>query len=168
MQSGHTSCGLPPEVNMDYIAGVKVRKLQMLADDRGWLMEMLRADWEEFEKFGQTYVTACYPGVVKAWHYHKLQSDHFVCVGGMAKVALYDPREDSPTRGRVNVFVMGALNPILVKIPSMVYHGFTAVGTETAVMVNIPTQLYNYGQPDEYRIPYDDPAIPYSWAVKSG
>jgi dTDP-4-dehydrorhamnose 3,5-epimerase len=51
---------------MDYIHGVKVRKLNLIADERGWLMEMLRSDWEEFESFGQTYVTACYPGVVKA------------------------------------------------------------------------------------------------------
>jgi dTDP-4-dehydrorhamnose 3,5-epimerase len=65
---------------MEYISGVKVRKLRLIADDRGWLMEMLRSDWEEFERFGQTYVTACYPGVVKAWHYHKNQTDHFICV----------------------------------------------------------------------------------------
>lgn len=153
---------------MDLISGVRVRKLRLLADERGWLMEMLRSDWEEYQEFGQTYVTACYPGVVKAWHYHKLQSDHFICVAGMAKVALYDPREGSPTRGRINEFVMGPLNPILVKIPEMVYHGFTTVGPETAIVVNVPTRLYNYDKPDEYRVPYNDPAIPYNWAVKSG
>jgi dTDP-4-dehydrorhamnose 3,5-epimerase len=153
---------------MDYISGVKVRKLRLVPDDRGWLMEMLRSDWEEFERFGQTYVTACYPGVVKAWHYHKHQTDHFICVSGMAKVALYDPRENSPTKGMVNEFFMGTLNPILVKIPNMVYHGFTAVGTEMTTIVNVPTELYKYDQPDEYRIPYNDPGIPYTWGVKSG
>jgi dTDP-4-dehydrorhamnose 3,5-epimerase len=153
---------------MDYIHGVKVRNLRLVADDRGWLMEMLRSDWEEFEKFGQTYVTACYPGVVKAWHYHKHQTDHFICVSGMAKVVLYDARDDSPTKGRINEFIMGGLNPILVKIPNLVYHGFTAVGGQTAIIVNVPTELYDYEKPDEYRIPYDDPSIPYSWEVKSG
>jgi dTDP-4-dehydrorhamnose 3,5-epimerase len=153
---------------MDYISGVKTRKLRLLPDERGWLMEMLRSDWEEFEKFGQTYVTACYPGVVKAWHYHRIQTDHFICVGGMAKVALYDARDDSPTKGTVNEFVMGNLNPILLKIPKLVYHGFTAVGGEPALMVNIPTELYRYDKPDEYRIPYDDPSIPYTWEVKMG
>jgi dTDP-4-dehydrorhamnose 3,5-epimerase len=153
---------------MDYIHGVKVRKLRLAADDRGWLMEMLRSDWEEFERFGQTYVTACYPGVVKAWHYHKHQTDHFICVSGMAKVALYDARDDSPTKGRINEFIMGTLNPILVKIPSMVYHGFTAAGTEMTIIVNVPTELYNYEKPDEHRLPYNDPSIPYSWEVKSG
>ena len=153
---------------MDYISGVKVRKLRLIPDERGWLMEMLRSDWEEFEKFGQTYVTACYPGVVKAWHYHKQQTDHFICISGMAKVALYDPRDGSPTKGMVNEFFMGTLNPILVKIPNLVYHGFTAAGGETAIIVNVPTQIYNYEKPDEFRVPYDDPSIPYRWDVRSG
>ena len=153
---------------MDYISGVKTRRLKLIPDDRGWLMEMLRSDWEEFEKFGQTYVTACYPGVVKAWHYHKHQTDHFICVSGMAKVALYDPRDNSPTKGMVNEFFMGTLNPILVKIPNMVYHGFTAIGNEMTIVVNVPTKLYKYDKPDEYRVPYDDPSIPYKWEVKMG
>ena len=153
---------------MDYISGVKTRRLKLIPDDRGWLMEMLRSDWEEFEKFGQTYVTACYPGVVKAWHYHKHQTDHFICVSGMAKVALYDPRDSSPTKGMVNEFFMGTLNPILVKIPNMVYHGFTAIGNEMTIVVNVPTKLYKYDKPDEYRVPYDDPSIPYKWEVKMG
>ena len=41
----------------------------MIADERGWLMELLRNDEEMFLKFGQVYVTAAYPGVVKAWHF---------------------------------------------------------------------------------------------------
>jgi hypothetical protein len=75
------------------IEGVKVEDLRVLPDDRGYLMEMFRSDSPDFEKFGQVYMTVVYPGVVKAWHYHKKQIDKFVCVAGMAKVALYDPRE---------------------------------------------------------------------------
>jgi len=153
---------------MEYISGVKVRRLRLIPDDRGWLMELLRTDWEEFEKFGQAYVTTSYPGVIKAWHYHKLQTDHFTCVSGLAKLALYDPRDDSPTKGMVNEFYLGTLNPILVKIPRNVYHGFTAAGNEMAIIVNFPTHLYNYEKPDEYRLPYDDPSIPYKWEVKMG
>ncbi|NPV81820.1 MAG: dTDP-4-dehydrorhamnose 3,5-epimerase family protein, partial [Firmicutes bacterium] len=100
--------------------------------------------------------------------YHKKQWDHFVCVAGMAKVVLYDQREDSPTRGKVNEFHMGRLNPILVKIPPHVYHGFTAEGPETALIVNFPTELYNYAEPDEFRLAYNDPSIPYSWEIRHG
>ena len=153
---------------MDYIDGVKVQKLRLIPDDRGWLMELFRRDWDVFEKFGQAYVTTCYPGAVKAWHYHTRQSDHFTCAHGVTKLALYDAREDSPTKGKVNEFYMGTLNPILVKIPNLVYHGFTAVGGEMAMIINFPTELYNYEEPDEYRVPYNDPSIPYTWEVKMG
>jgi dTDP-4-dehydrorhamnose 3,5-epimerase len=142
---------------MEYIDGVKVRKLRLIPDERGWLMELLRRDWEEFEKFGQAYITTCHPGVVKAWHYHKGQTDHFACIS---------PRDDSPTKGLVNEFYLGTLNPILVKIPRLVYHGFTAVGTEMAMIVNFPTALFNYEEPDELRVPHDDPSVPYKWGVK--
>jgi dTDP-4-dehydrorhamnose 3,5-epimerase len=153
---------------VDLIDGVKVRRLRLIPDDRGWLMELLRSDWEEYEKFGQAYTTTCYPGIIKAWHYHKLQTDHFACLSGLAKVALYDPREDSPTKGMVNEFYMGITNPILLKIPRLVYHGFTATGNEMAMIVNLPTELFNYERPDEYRVPYDDPSVPYQWEVRMG
>lgn len=148
------------------IEGVKVRRLRFIPDERGFLMEILRSDWEEYEKFGQVYVTAAYPGVVKAWHYHKLQTDHFVCLHGMAKVVLYDRRNDSPTYGEVNEFFIGELNPCLIKIPPSVVHGFKGVSQDVALIVNVPTELYNYDDPDEHRLPYDTDEIPYEWALK--
>jgi len=150
------------------IHGVTVRKLRVIPDERGYLMEMLRSDWDEFQRFGQVYVTAVYSGVVKAWHYHKVQTDHFICVQGMAKVALYDGREDSPTYSEVNEFFMGHLNPILLKIPPGVIHGFKGIGEGTTLIVNVPTELYNYEDPDEYRLPPHTDEIPYDWARKDG
>jgi dTDP-4-dehydrorhamnose 3,5-epimerase len=140
----------------------------VIPDERGFLMEMLRSDDEIFEKFGQVYVTACYPGVIKGWHYHRKQTDHFTVVKGMAKVVLYDGREDSPTHGEINEFFMGDMNQILLKIPSLVMHGFKAIGTEPAYVINCPTEVYNYEQPDEYRLPYDTTEVPYDWGIKMG
>jgi len=150
------------------IDGVKVKDLKVLPDERGLLMEMWRSDDPDFEKFGQVYVTMVYPGVVKAWHYHKKQTDHFVCVGGMAKVVLHDTREGSATFGETNEFVIGWQRQRLIAIPPNVYHGFAAVGTEPAYIVNIPTELFDYDDPDEYRLPFDDPSIGYDWTVKNG
>jgi len=154
---------------MELISGVKTKKLKLIPDERGWLMEILRSDdGEFFEKFGQVYVTACYPNVYKAWHYHKLQDDHFCCIKGMAKVVLYDNREGSPTKGKINEFHMGELNPSLLRIPKMVLHGFTAEGHEPAFILNVPTEVYKYDKPDEHRMPYDSPDIPYDWKLKHG
>jgi dTDP-4-dehydrorhamnose 3,5-epimerase len=150
------------------IEGVKVKELKVIPDDRGSLMEMFRSDDPDFQKFGQVYMTMVYPGVVKAWHYHKKQTDHFVCVSGMAKVALYDDREGSPTRGETNTFVIGWQRQRMVIIPPGVYHGFTPAGPDPAHIVNIPTELFDYDEPDEFRKPANDPEIGYVWDVKNG
>ena len=75
-----------------------------------------------------------------------------VVVKGMAKVALYDRREDSPTRELVNEFFIGEDNPMLIRIPAMVLHGFKACGSEPAYVVNTVTQPYNHEEPDEFCI----------------
>lgn len=148
------------------IEGVRIRRLKPIPDERGYLMEIFRSDWEEFEKFGQVYVAAAYPGAVKAWHYHRLQTDHFICLQGMAKVVLYDGREDSSTYRQIEEFFIGHLNPLLIKIPPLVMHGFKGLGPGMTLIVNVPTELYNYQEPDEYRLPPDTDQIPYDWARK--
>jgi len=153
---------------MDLIDGVKIKKLKIIPDERGRVMEMLRSDDELFEKFGQIYMTTNYPGVVKAWHFHKLQKDNVVCVKGMLKLVLFDPREGSTTKGKVNEFFIGDYNPTLIQIPEEVYHGWKNIGETECLVVSAPTMPYNYEQPDEYRKPFNDSEIPYNWDIKMG
>ncbi len=150
------------------INGVHTKQLKRIPDERGRLMEILRRDDEMFTQFGQVYMTTTYPQVVKAWHYHKEQDDHIVCVKGMLKLVLYDGRETSPTYGEVNEFFIGDYNPLLVKVPKMVYHGWKCVSEEEAIVINIPTEPYNPGSPDEYRLDPHKNDIPYSWERKDG
>jgi dTDP-4-dehydrorhamnose 3,5-epimerase len=150
------------------IDGVKIKDLRVIPDERGFLMEVLRNDDPLFEQFGQVYVTTAYPGVVKGWHYHKVQTDHMTVVRGMAKIVLADMREDSPTKGEISEYFVGERNPILIKIPPGVCHGMKAIGVEPAYMLNVPTHAYNYERPDEYRIPPDGDEIPYDWGRKDG
>ncbi|MBW2039391.1 MAG: dTDP-4-dehydrorhamnose 3,5-epimerase family protein [Deltaproteobacteria bacterium] len=150
------------------IAGVKVERLKVIPDERGRLMEILRSDDEIFNKFGQVYMTTTYPNVVKAWHYHKIQTDNVAVVKGMLKLVLYDQREGSPTKGEINEFFIGEHNPILVQIPKEVYHGWMCISETEAIVINIPTEVYNREEPDEHRIHPHDNDIPYEWARKDG
>jgi dTDP-4-dehydrorhamnose 3,5-epimerase len=150
------------------IDGVRTKPLQAHCDERGRLMEILRADDAIFARFGQAYVTTAYPGVVKAWHYHKKQADHFTCLHGMVKLVLYDPRKGSRTKGRINEFFIGPHNPLLVRIPPGVYHGFKAIDVGESIMLNIPTEPYRAAAPDEYRLPAHTKRIPYDWGRKDG
>jgi dTDP-4-dehydrorhamnose 3,5-epimerase len=131
-------------------------------------MELLRCDDAIFGKFGQAYVALNYPGVVRAWHYHKKQDDHFAVVKGMVKVALYDAREGSPTQGQVDEFFLGEQNNILLRIPVGVMHGYKTVGAEPSLLINFPSEPYDPQEPDEYRLPWDTDQIPYDWAIKMG
>lgn len=105
------------------IDGIRTKQLKLIPDERGRLMEMLRCDEELFTQFGQVYMTTTYPQVIKAWHYHKLQTDNVVVVRGMLKLVCYDAREDSPSKGELNEFFIGEQNNTLVQIPPGVYHG---------------------------------------------
>jgi dTDP-4-dehydrorhamnose 3,5-epimerase len=150
------------------IDGVKVKKLKVIADERGRLMEILRNDDDVFKAFGQIYMTTAYPGVVKGWHYHKKQYDNMTVLQGMMKIVLYDARTGSKTHGEVNEFFAGEHNPILIHIPPFVYHGFKCISHEEALVVNTPTEVYRYDEPDEFRVhPYDND-IPYDWTRKDG
>ena len=148
------------------IEGVKVKKLTPHADERGCLTEILRSDEEMFERFGQIYASLNYPGVIRAWHYHKKQDDLWACVKGMIKAVLYDIRDDSPTKGEVQEVFLGEQNPVLLRIPVGVAHGYKTIGVEPSLLINLPTDTYNPAEPDEYRLPYDTSEIPYDWDIK--
>jgi len=150
------------------IHGVEIKELRVINDERGYLMECLRNDDVIYNQFGQVYISAVYKNAVKAWHYHKNQTDIVVCVSGMIKLALCDNRQNSVTNGEVNEFFIGDKNPILVKIPNGVYHGWKGIATPISVVMNCPDKVYDYDNPDEFRTdPYDND-IPYDWRRKDG
>jgi dTDP-4-dehydrorhamnose 3,5-epimerase len=150
------------------IDGVQARRAKVMPDERGRLGEIFRADDPWFEKFGQVYFTTTYPGVVKAWHYHKKQTDNFYVIKGTVKIALYDQRKDSPTCGTVNQLYLSEHCPGLLRIPPGVLHGWMAVGKKEAYIVNIASEPYNYKQPDEFRTHPHENDIPYDWTRKDG
>jgi dTDP-4-dehydrorhamnose 3,5-epimerase len=147
------------------IKDIVTKPLKQNTDERGWLTEILRSDWEHFQKFGQAYITAAYPHVVKAWHMHKKQTDNMACIKGMIKLVLYDNRGKSKTKDEVNEFIIGERNLLLVQIPPEIWHGFKTISEEYALVLNLPTELYNYNKPDEYRLPPNTDKIPYDWKL---
>jgi dTDP-4-dehydrorhamnose 3,5-epimerase len=149
----------------DEIEGVWVKDLKVIPDERGRLMEILRHDDQGFERFGQVYLSTTYPGVVKGWHLHRIQDDFFVCVRGMVKLVIYDAREDSKSQGMVKEYFIGDHNPQLVKVPAGTYHGWKCISSEESLVINIPSEPYNYDAPDEERAAWDSPDIPYTWDI---
>lgn len=148
------------------IAGVRVKRLTVHADDRGTLVEVLRDDDPLFATIRQTTYTEAYPGVIKAFHLHRRQTDIWFFAAGMAQVVLHDLREESPTRGETDVFYMGERNPMVLAIPAGVAHGYRVLGTRPACLFYHTTEHYDPAAPDEERLPYDDPRIGFDWRTR--
>jgi dTDP-4-dehydrorhamnose 3,5-epimerase len=148
------------------IQGVAIKQLVVHTDDRGMLMEVLRADDPFFEDVKQTTYTEAFPGVIKAFHWHKRQKDIWFFASGTAQVVLYDLRQDSTTAGQTQVLYMGSRNPLLLCIPEGVAHGYRVLGNEPAALFYHTTEIYDPSDPDELRIPHDDPRIGFDWRTK--
>jgi len=154
------------------IDGVKIKFLKVFKDipdtnnpdeKPGYLMEVLRSDENLLQKFGQTTFTVAYPGTIKAFHWHKKQDDLWFIAEGKAQIVLHDLREASPTFGETQVVMAEGETPQLILIPIGVAHGYKVLGEKPALLFYHTTEPYNAKEPDEERIPYDDPVIGFDW-----
>ncbi len=149
------------------IEGVKVKSLRVNLDERGYLMEILRSDDDFFSEFGQCYITTVFPSVVKAWHMHRNQEDNICALKGNIKLVLYDSREHSKSMGELNELFIGERSPAIVKVPPLVYHGFTSLENESAMVLNLPSEPYDHDEPDEERLPWNTSEIGYEWTIQN-
>lgn len=150
--------------NQSTIKGVAFVALVPNVDDRGYLIEILRATDLHFTTFGQVYIVGNLArGVIRAFHKHQVLWDWFFISYGAAKFVLVDDRQDSPTYGQMNIFVTSARNPALLAIPPGVFHGWMSLEDDTQ-LISIASDVYNRGHPDEVRISPD--SFGDVWTVK--
>ena len=150
--------------SQDLIAGVSIEPFPLWPDDRGYFLEVARMGQglvASFPATSQVSVAMNYPGVIKAFHYHRLQTDYWVAAAGLLQVALVDMRVNSSTYGAKNTLYIGALRPWQVLIPPGVAHGYKVIGDQAAMLVYITDRTYSPA--DEGRIPYNEPGIGYDW-----
>lgn len=147
---------------MPGIEGVVVKELVTFPDERGYFRELIRVTDPFFEEgFAQLSHSLLHPGTAKAWHIHKSQVDWWYVPIGVLKVALYDMRDDSPSKGVLQELYMGGEHgQKVLKIPPGVAHGCKAIGGTTH-LIYVTSGVYN--KEEEGRIPHDDPGIGYDW-----
>lgn len=131
-------------------------------------MEILRDDENLLEKFGQASFTITYPGIIKAFHWHEKQDDLWFVIKGNIQIVLYDLRESSTTYKETQVIYAGELyQQKLILIPKGVAHGYKVLGQKQAELIYFTTESYSPNNPDEKRIPFDDPKIGFDWTTKN-
>ncbi len=152
----------------DLIADVELKPFPVWPDDRGYFLEVARLGQGLVSKFrmDSTQISTAlnYPGIIKAFHYHKHQTDYWVPAAGLLQVALVDLRSGSRTYGAKNTLYVGALRPWQVLIPPGVAHGYKVIGEQPSVLVYVTNRIYDPA--DEGRIPYNDTTIAYDWELQ--
>ncbi len=143
------------------IAGVRLNRLSRNRDSRGDLTVLMSGRYDPSLVAPHVYLVTAAAGSVRAWVYHRFQSDRLAYTMGTFRVVLYDLRDDSPTKGVLNVLDVGAANPVMLTIPPFVVHGVQNRGAEAAQFINMPTRAYDPAAPDKSRLPVGHPGIPY-------
>jgi dTDP-4-dehydrorhamnose 3,5-epimerase len=124
-------------------------------------MHMLRCDDPHFERFGEIYFSVVRPGVVKGWHLHRRMTLNYAVPVGRVRLVLFDDRERSPTRGKLEEILLGGEDYRLVRIPPGIWNGVLGLGGTPSVIANCATEPHD---PDEImRRPAADARIPYAW-----
>jgi dTDP-4-dehydrorhamnose 3,5-epimerase len=151
-------------VRRDLIDGVRTREVRHIVTGNGITTELYRPDWGVVDgELRHMIHVSLRGGVVTAWHQHRRQTDHIFVLSGSLRIVLFDPREDSPTVGQVDVLNLAHVRPTLIVIPPGIWHGIQNLEPSTSTFVNFFDRPYDYGDPDEYRVPVDSPEIPYSF-----
>jgi dTDP-4-dehydrorhamnose 3,5-epimerase len=149
------------------IEGVKIKPIKRFSDDRGFFSEVIKFGEETFAQVKQTSYTETYPGVIKAFHWHKKQSDVWFPVKGNMQIVLHDMREDSVTFNETQVIYAGENNPTLILIPPFVAHGYRVLGSQPASLFYHTSEAYDPKNPDEERIAWNDPKINFNWETEN-
>lgn len=146
------------------IDGVLITPLQQIPDERGKIMHMLRSDAQHFKGFGEIYFSCVYPGAIKGWHIHQEMVLNYAVPHGHIKFVLYDDRDQSPSRGKLQEIFLGPDNYCLVTVPPRVWNGFKGLGHEMAIVANCASTPHRADEID--RLDPFDPKIPYDWGIK--
>lgn len=146
------------------IEGVKIKELTVYGDYRGDFREILKDDEGLMSDIRQISLSRTKPGIIKAFHWHKYQDDIFYVSKGDIKVVLYDKRNNSKTEGTTQVLDMGeSYSPTALFIPRGVLHGYKVMGEKEAEVIYIMNNTYDPKNPDEERVPHDDPEVKFNW-----
>ena len=148
------------------IDGVVIKELVTHADERGFFRELIRVTDDFFkEGFGQLSHSLVYPGVIKAWHAHKIQGQWNYIAGGLIRVALYDFRPNSSSYRKTMEFLAGENQSAHVYyFPPGVLHGYKCISGPMHI-IYVTSGVYDLA--DEIRIPQDEMSIGYDWIKES-
>jgi UDP-2-acetamido-2,6-beta-L-arabino-hexul-4-ose reductase len=133
--------------------GLRIDRLEVKRDERGWLTEVLRSgNLPGHTRMSQLFVTVGNPGKTKGKHYHTRKTEWFSVITGNANLYLRDLRTDEE-----KIVPMGEDNMVTVTIPPHVAHAIACEGEVPFYLIVVASEDFNSKDSDTYS--FDFPGI---------
>jgi len=124
---------------------IKVKKLEVKKDHRGWLAEIVEGKDVGIKDFGLILVTTAKPGQTKGGHYHKRKTEWYCVLRGKGLLTLVDNKSNEKTEMEV-----GEGNMVLVKIAPLITHAIKNIGTDELYLLSYIDEAFDKADPDTY------------------
>lgn len=124
---------------------LKIKKLAVKKDDRGWLAEILRTEDVDGKKFGQILITTAHPGKIKGGHYHLRKREWYCLIKGRGLLILENRKS-----GERRELEIDDKNMVLVEIPKGVLHSIKNIGQDVMFLLAYTDEPFNPSDPDTY------------------
>ena len=118
----------------------RVRSPVKHTDDRGWLVETVRAG-----SGGQCFVSTTKPGITRGNHFHRRKVERFFVLQGKADIKLRKLFTDE-----VINYTLDGSQPSYVDIPTLHTHSITNVGTEELITLFWSDEFFDPDNSDTY------------------
>lgn len=125
--------------NTNNIIGVEIIKKDVIADDRGKILHMLKSNDKNFKKFGEIYFSEIKKGQIKGWNLHKRYMCHLAVISGSVTFNFIDSRKNSKTFLRKEKITLSKKNYAVLLVPPKIWFNFT-----TRNKVSLVANTLNY------------------------
>lgn len=126
---------------------IQIKNLKSFFDADGELFETLRSDDPFYGgNFGQNLISIVKPGVIKGLHLHHNQVEYTTCIKGNILYVAIEENQNSPPN--IEKFVIGESSRLLIKTPPGIWHGYTPLNNQEAVILYTMNKPYDPKDPD--------------------
>jgi dTDP-4-dehydrorhamnose 3,5-epimerase len=144
------------------IDGIKIVPLAQISDERGSVLHMIRKEEGLLCEVGEIYFSEVLPWKIKAWKRHKKMTQNFAVPFGLIKLAFYDDRVHSKSKGKIETLVLGRPdNYSLVQVPPLLWYGFQGIGSTPSILANCADMVHDPKESESQD--YTNSDFPFLW-----
>ena len=124
---------------------VRIKKLDIKRDERGWLSEILRSEETGNHPFGQILITTAKQGYTKGNHYHTRKTEWYCVIKGKARLVIRNIKKEKRQE-----ITLDANSLCVVTIPPYHAHAITNIGSDDMHLLAYIDESFDPKDPDTY------------------